>query len=199
MERRIDTLIIALAVMLLAGCGGGTQRPWGTLKECEDENTKLSTQNQHLEIQNTQLKKTVAVSLELDKDVRFETLDTLETIRISKHTGLYDKDENGTKETLVVYLEPLDTAQDHIKAVGTVKIELWNLNAPEGKAKLTEWTIKPAELHTSWGGTIFRSYYRLSFAIADILSGQEKELTVKATFTDLLSGKVLSDQTTIAP
>lgn len=200
MKRRIDIVIIALVVGLLAGCGGKAQQhPWGTLKECEDQNTELSLQVQALQTQNDQLTEQVATFSALDKNSRLSALDTLDTIRIGKHTGFYDKDNNNSQEMLVVYLEPLDTAQDYIKAIGTVNVELWDLTASEDKAKLTEWTVDPAELHQTWGGTIFRSYYRLPFAVTGVLSGQEKELTIKVTFTDLLSGKVLSDQATVTP
>jgi outer membrane murein-binding lipoprotein Lpp len=198
MNRRIDTLIIAMAVALLAGCGGGNQHPWDTLKECEDQNTRMSLQAQTLQTQNDQLTQQVTTLSALNGKTRLAALDTLEKVRIGKHTGFYDTDENGTKEMLVVYLEPLDTAQDYIKAIGTVNIELWDLNAPEDKAKRAEWTVEPADLQKNWGGTIFRSYYRIQLPLK-ITADKQKEYTLKATFTDFLSGKVRTDQTTIRP
>lgn len=217
MKRRIDIVIIALVIGLLAGCGGRAQQhPWGTLTECEDQNTELSLQIQTLQTKNDQLTEQVATLSGLDKNTRLPALDTLEKIRIGKYTGFYDADQNGTKESLVVYLEPLDTAQDYIKAVGTVNIELWDLSAPEDKAKGAEWTVEPTDLHKNWGGTIFRSYYRLEFVVTDLLpaprnrvgthlrsasyDGQAAypaEYTLKVTFIDYLAGKVLTDQKVI--
>ena len=130
--------------------------------------------------------------------MRLSALDTLEKIRIGKYTGFYDTDENGTNESLVVYLEPLDTAQDYVKAAGTVNIELWDLNAPEDTARLEEWTVKPADLQKSWGGTIFRSYYRIQLPLK-ITADKQKEYTLKATFTDYLSGTVRTDQAVLEP
>ncbi|MDH4202216.1 MAG: hypothetical protein OEV87_04930 [Phycisphaerae bacterium] len=197
MKRRIDIVIIALVVGLLTGCGGKSQQhPWNTLKECQDQNTDLSLQIQTLQTKNDQLTEQVATLSAMDIKTRLTALDTLEKIRIGKYTDFYDKDENGTKETLIVYLEPLDTVQDTTKAIGTVKIELWDLNASEDKAKLAEWTIGADELHTSWGGNIFAAYYRIKLPL-ETTPDKQKEYTLKVTFTDYLSGKVLTSQQVI--
>ncbi|MEN8127239.1 MAG: hypothetical protein ABFR90_05470 [Planctomycetota bacterium] len=196
MKRWIDIFILIALIAMLVGCGGRNQQPWDTLKECEQENTELSLRVQSLEAENTQLTEQVNTLSALDTTARLEALDTLEEIRIGKRTGFYDKDKDGTNETLVVYLEPLDTALDYVKAVGEVKIELWNLNAASDKAKLDEWTVKPDELHPTWGGSIFAAYYRIKLPLGNA-SIQKKEYTVKVTFTDYLSGKVLTDQKVI--
>ena len=70
-------------------------------------------QVQTLESENTQLAEQVNTLSTLDAAARLEALDTLKKVRIGKRTGFYDKDKNGTNETLVVYLEPLDMAQDY--------------------------------------------------------------------------------------
>ncbi|OQY04583.1 MAG: hypothetical protein B6I25_06765 [Planctomycetales bacterium 4572_13] len=150
MKRRIDIFILIILAAMLTGCGSGKQRQWDTLKNCKQENTELSMQVQRLESENTQLTEQVNTLSTLDAAARLEALDTLEKIRIGKHTGFYDKDDDGTNETLVVYLEPLDSAQDYTKAVGKVNIQLWDLNAAENKAKQAEWTLEPAELHKTW-------------------------------------------------
>ena len=199
MKRRIDIFtLITLAAILLAGCSSGKKRPWDTLEDCIQANTELSMQVQALESENTQLTEQVNTLSTLDTAARLEALDTLEKIRIGKRTGFYDKDDDGTNETLVVYLEPLDTAKDFVKAVGRINIELWDLNTAEDKAKLAEWTLEPAELHKTWGGTIFAAYYRIKLPL-EVAPDQQKEYTVKLTFTDYLSGKVLTDQKTIIP
>ena len=200
MIKRIAEYVLTLfAVILLTGCGGDNHALWNDIEGLKKENTDLSMQVQSLQQENSQLAEQAGTLSGLDKNIRLQDLDTLDKIRLNKRTGLYDTDENGTKETLMVYIEPLDTAQDFIKAIGTVNVELWNLNTDAAEAKLANWTLKPTETQKLWGGNVFAGYYRLPFEVADILSGQEKELTVKVTFTDFLSGKVFRDQTTIAP
>ena len=197
MKRWIDTVIIAALAAILVGCGSSQKKPWGTLTECEQENTNLSAQIRALESENTQLTEQVNTLSTLDTAARLEALDTLDKIRIGKRTGFYDKDDNGTNETLVVYLEPLDTAQDTVKAVGKVEIGLWDLSNPDDSF-ITLWEITPEILHTVWGGNIFNSYYRIELLPKNALN-QEKEYTVKVTFADYLSGKTLTDQMVIQP
>ena len=193
MKRRIDIFILIALAAMLAGCGGGKKRQWNTLEDCIRENTNLSVQIQALETENTQLTGQVNTLSTLDATTRLEALDTLEKVRIGKRTGFYDKDDNGTNETLVVYLEPLDSAQDYTKAVGKVNIQLWDLNTAEDKAKQAEWTVEPNDLQKTWGGTIFAGYYRIKLPLK-ITPDQQREYTVKVTFTDYLTGKVLTDQ-----
>jgi outer membrane murein-binding lipoprotein Lpp len=196
MKRWIESFILIALAVMLAGCSSSTQRPWKTLKDCAQKNTELSMQIQALESENTQLTEQVNTLSTLDAAARLEALDTLDKIRIGKRTGFYDKDNDDTNETLVVYLEPLDKAQDFIKAIGAVKIQLWDLDAAANEAKPAEWTLEPAELHPTWGGTIFAGYYRIKLPLENF-SDQKKDYTVKATFTDYLSGKVLTDQKVI--
>ena len=198
-KRTVQCVLTLFAAVLLTGCGGGNNVLWDDIETLKKDNADLSTQVQSLQMENSQLAEQAGTLSGLDKNIRLQDLDTLDKIRLNKRTGLYDTDENGTKETLIVYVEPLDTAQDFIKAIGTVNVELWNLNTDAADAKLADWTLEPTETQKLWGGNVFTSYYRLPFEIADILSGQEKELTVKVTFMDFLSGKVLRDQITITP
>lgn len=190
---------VFLFTILLGGCGGRQNVLWEDMEQLQQENTDLSLQVQSLQEKNTQLTDQVNTLAGLNKQIRLQALDTLETIRLHRRTGLYDLDEDGTKETLVVYVEPLDTAQDTVKAAGSVNVQLWNLDVDSAEAKLADWTLSPVELQQLWGGNIFASYYRLPFPISDILTGAEKELTVKVTFMDYQFGKVLTDQTTIIP
>ena len=195
-----ECVLVSLAAVLLAGCGGRqNQVLWDNIDALKKENTDLTMQVESLRKKNDQLSEQTQRLSGLDKTVRLSAMDTLDTIRIGKRSGLSDTDKDGVNETLMVYLEPLDTAQDYVKAIGTVTVELWNLNTDPAKAKLGEWTLQPADMHKLWGRNIFAGYYRLSLPAANILTGQEKELTVKVTFTDVLSGKVRRDQKTITP
>jgi hypothetical protein len=186
---------LALAAVWLAGCGGGQRSTaWDDLKKLQTENSDMALQVEQLQAENTQLHEQVQTLSGLDKRVRLDALDTLAKIRIGRYTGLYDKDEDGAADSLVVYVQPMDTAQDYIKAVGVCTVEVWNLNAPDGQAKLAEWTVEPDQLHKNWGGTIFIAYYRLVFPIGDLPLDKPDELTIKVTFTDFLTGKVFSGQ-----
>ncbi|MCI0499857.1 MAG: hypothetical protein L0Y36_09290 [Planctomycetales bacterium] len=183
--------------VVLAGCGGRGLTPWDDLKTLQAENTDKALQIQQLQAENSRLKEQVQTLSGLDQQVRLEAVDTLARIQIGKYTGLYDKDKDGIAETLVVYVEPLDSAQDYVKAVGQCAVQVWNLDAPQQQAKLAEWAVTPNQLHKSWGGSVFAAYYRLAFPMAHLLSGTPHELTVKVAFTDYLTGKILTGQKTV--
>ncbi len=134
----------------------------------------------------------------LGPDVRLEVLGRLESIEISGRSGLYDKDKDGTKETLVVYVRTIDDAGDAIKAVGSVEVQLWDLEAQDN-ARLAQWQIKPEELKRLWSSTVMTSYFRLTFDVSELLRDNEKELTVKVTFTDYITGNILRKQRVIQP
>lgn len=198
-QAAIQYALALLTAAILGGCGGNSHALWNDVDRLQQENTALSMKVQTLQAENTQMARQVNTLAGLEKETRLQTLDTLASIGIKKRTGLYDIDEDGTAETLAVYIEPRDSAQDKVKAVGRVHVELWNLNAPPEDARLGAWTLEPEQLHKLWGGNIFSSYYRLTFDISDMMSVQPEELTVKVTFTDYLSGKVFTDQTVIRP
>ena len=201
MKRRIDMFVILMVVASLTGCTNQQKRPWDTLAQCKQENTDLALQNQQLQTKNQQLTDQLEASLELEKGIQFESLNTLEKIRIGRRTGFYDNDNDGIKETLVVYLEPLDNQQDYIKAIGDCRVDLWDLNPSSDKILTHSFEFSPYYLNQNWGGTIFSSYYRLenqSKGLKDyLLKHQPKELTVKVSFSDYIGRKILTDQKVI--
>lgn len=185
------------ATMLIAGCGSQGKMLWDDIKTLEAEKTELSMQLEKLQQENTQLAEQVNTLTGLDRNIRLQALSTLEKIQLTNRTSFYDKDNDGTLDTLIVHIQPIDSQQDQIKAVGSCTIELWNLNNSQQQSKLGQWDFDPAFLSLNWGGNIFSSYYRISIPITDTIAAQTNELTLKVTFTDYLSGKILSDQTVI--
>lgn len=169
------------------------------VKQLTEQKTKLIRQIEQSESENEQLKKQVQALSGLPEEVRLENLYNLERVKIGKYTNIFDKDKDGKKEKLIVYIEPIDEEGDLVKASGTVDIQLWDLNKNEGEPLLGKWRVEPNELKKLWFATIVKINYRLVFDVADIIQGLEEPLTVKVTFTDYLSGKVFSEQKVIKP
>ena len=194
---------LALPVLLL-----------GFIIGCEDSH-KISLEEENLQLlrekkqiqnafgqsqkENEQLKKQITTLSELKPGVRLENLYDLQRIRITKYTNLYDKNKDGKKEKLLVYLRPIDAEGDVIKASGSVDVQLWNLNNKDNEALLRQWHVNPDELKEMWFATIVTMNYRLTFDVADLIETFEEPLTVKVTFTDYLSGKVFTEQRVIKP
>ena len=161
------------------------------------ENQELASKLAESEAQTGRLEKRVETLTALGPDVRAEGLYELEAVQISRYTGLFDKDEDGKREKLIVYVRPVDAMGDVIKAAGEADVQLWDLNREAGEALLGEWHVSAEELKELWFDTLLSRNYRLSFDIDKRIAEYERPLTVKVNFTDYLSGKTFSEQRTI--
>ena len=201
-QRRLQFcfLLFTFCIFLVAGCQNANEKASlvQQVKQLTEQNTKLIRQIERSESENEQLKKQIQTLSGLPDEVRLENLYTLERIKIGRYTNFIDKDKDGKKEKLIVYLQPIDDQGDLVKASGTVDVQLWDLNKDEGEALLCEWHIKPNELKKLWIAFVVINY-RLVFDVADKIKGLEEPLTVKVTFTDYLSGKVFHEQKVIKP
>lgn len=186
--------------VLLGSCGQGSQQsPWGQITKLQRENTELKLQADQLAQENKTLTQQVETLSALDKELRTEAISTLEGITISKRTKLFDKDEDGIYETLVVIVVPFDDAGDRVKAAGQVEVQLWNLEGQPGVARLGKWTVSPEQLKTKWMGMLLTAYYRFEFDVAGLITEDTKELTVKVVFTEYIKGKIFRAQHVIKP
>ena len=193
--------IAGCAVLIASGCEsnrGLSMTIWDQNKELRQQKNDLEVQLEKLQARNEQLQEQVMVLSRLPADTNLDELYGLEKLIIAKRTGFYDKDKDGKKEKLIVYLRPIDGEGDALKAAGKVLVGLWDLNQKPRKALLAEWHVEPVELKKMWVGGILTYYYRLSFDFAEQIEGR-KELTVKVRFTDHLTGKVLTAQAAIKP
>ena len=165
-----------------------------------EQNKQLENQLEQSRAENKQLTKQMHVLSGLPEEVKGENLYRLEKIEIGKYTGFFDKDDDGTKEKLIVYIQPIDEEGDIIKATGAVDVQLWDLDSSEAdQALLGQWHVEPGELKKLWFATIVKINYRLTFDIADKVKSFDEPLTAKVTFTDYLSGKVFKEQKVIKP
>jgi len=188
-------------LVLIAGCknpGGQTVFAERFVK-LEQEQIQLQKEITLLKTENDQLKKQIHVLSELPKEVKGENIYCLQRIKIHGYTNIYDKDEDGTKESLIVYIQPIDQVGDIIKAAGEVEIQLWDLNRDDSKALLAQWTVTSEELRKCWLTTLITMNYRLIFDVSDKVEQYQEPLTVKVTFTDYLSGKTFKEQRVIKP
>jgi cell division protein FtsB len=194
-------LFSSLCFLCLAGCNQTNEKAQ-LLKQVEqltEENSKLTSRIKQSESENKQLQKRVQVLSDLPDDVKGENVYTIQQIKIGGFTDFYDKNHDGKKETLIVYVQTIDDQGDKIKASGTMDVELWDLDQPESKALLDDWKVGPQELKQLWYATMLTINYRLTFDIINIVDDFDKPYTVKVKFTDYLSGRVFEAQTVIEP
>ena len=198
--RLIALIIAATLAFVIAGCGGGGESsPWGQIKLLGQEKTGLKLQVEQLENENKDLRRQVTTLTALDSDARLESLPQIKKIEIGRRSGFYDKDADGRKELFVVYVRPYDMQLDTVKAAGSVRIQLWDLGLDPAEALLVQWQVGPDELKEMWSATMMTNYYRLTYDVGAMPGLEEKELTVKVSFTDYITGKEFRAQHVIEP
>lgn len=199
--RTVTIILAGCLLAVAAGCenAGSRASPAEELNTLRQEKTQLTRQIERSKSENEQLKEHIQVLSGLPPEVNLENLDRLLRIKISGYTNLYDKDKDGRKEKLIVYIQPIDRDGDIIKAAGAVDVQLWDLNKDNGQALLGQWHFEPNELKKLWFTKLITVSYRLTFDVADKIDEFEEPLTVKMTFTDYLTGKVFKEQRVIKP
>jgi hypothetical protein len=191
-----------LALIVLGGCGIGSERTSPLemkVRDLEREKAQLTGQLEQSRIEAEQIKAQVKTLAALPQSKPENLCYALSAVKIGRFTGFYDKNEDGKRDKLIVYLEPVDQAGDAIKTAGIVNVQLWNLDQPDSQALLGQWQVQPAELYKLWFNTLTSTAYRLPFGVAPTPEMLAQPLTVKTTFTDYLTGQVFTDQFVIQP
>lgn len=194
--------LLVLTAVLLAGCGVGSERTSPLemkVRDLEREKAQLAGQLEQGQIEAEQLKSQVKTLAVLPQDKRDSLFYSLSAVTIGRFTDFYDKNEDGKRDKLIVYLRPIDRAGDVIKTAGVVGVQLWNLSDPNGHALLGQWQVQSAELHKCWFNTLASTAYRLTFDVSVTPEILAQPLTVRITFTDYLTGQVFTDQYVIQP
>ncbi|MBN1509635.1 MAG: hypothetical protein JW955_22500 [Sedimentisphaerales bacterium] len=188
-------MLLVLAAMLPAGCGIGSERKDSRdlkVEALEQEKAQIAARAEHCQVENAQLQEQLKAMAALPKDGP-ESFYKLTDVKISRYTSFYDQDQDGKREKLLVYIQPIDTDGDIVKAAGVVSVELWNLDNPADQALIGQWQVQPAELHKLWVSGLV-SNYRLPFRVSVTPEMLAQPLTVKITFTDYLTGETFRNQ-----
>lgn len=192
--RAISIIVLGAGLFMAAGCQKPQSNAWDKIRVMEDERIKLTRQVRVLKDKNKQLSRQVETLTKFDHELRLEMISNLERIAIDKRSGFFDKDDDGTDETLIVYVKTYDDAGDVVKAAGEINIQLWDLTSDPKEALLGEWDVKAKELKVLWMGMMMTDYYRLPYKIPELLNDRQTELTLKVKFTDYLTGKIFEEQ-----
>ncbi|MFC1676278.1 hypothetical protein ACFL3G_04345 [Planctomycetota bacterium] len=200
-ESRYRLLFIITGAVLAFGVIGceDKQRSIESLMAVEHERAQLEKQLEQSQVRVEELEEQVQTLSTLKAEGKIDSLYDLQSVGIGRYTNLYDRDEDGKKEKLIVYLQPLDKDGDARKAVGQVEVELWDLDKANGQAMLGQWQVSSEELSKLWFATVLTINYRLTFDVGQILEQFKSPLTVKVRFTDYASGKVFKEQKVIKP
>jgi hypothetical protein len=111
---------------------------------------------------------------------------TVESLEIASQSGGMDTDKKPGHDVVVVFLEPKDRDGATIKAAGTIRVQLFDLAAAEGKRLLAEKTIKPSQCSDAFSDSLLAYHYRIDLPLK---SPVHTQLTIQAELVDVLTGK----------
>lgn len=199
---RCLTIIFTCSIVLgFFGCADEALKPVSEQKivSLREQNRELSKELKQKKAKIAELERGISILSKVTPEERFGYLYDLKKVKIAKFTNLYDENEDGRYDKLLVYIQPIDQQGDIIKAAGSIDVQLWDLNKTSEEALIGEWHVSAEQLSKIWFGGVLKTNYRLDFDITDKIEKFEEPLTVKITFTDYLRGKVFTEQKTIKP
>ena len=192
------TLIFGCACLLIGGLSGGCggadpvvdlRRKNQALKgEVRDLKDRVASQQAAIEQLNREL--TVARALS-DDDLK--KIYYPETLRIGPLSGGADFDGEPGDDGVTVYLQPIDRDGDILKVAGDIRIELYDLAAPEGGKLLGEYYFPVDEIAKYWYGQLMTYHYTLNCPWKDRRPANP-EVTIRATFVDYMTKRVITAQ-----
>ena len=192
-----------MLMAFLVGCET-PDSPTKTLSEqietLKQDKSRLTRQIEQSKSKNKDLQQQINTLHNLTGEIELEKLYDVQRLKITKHSNLHDKDKDkeGKKETLIIYIQPIDQDGDIVKAAGSVDVQLLDLNKEQPQL-LGRWHVGPVELRKLWFNALMMTNYRLTFDVSGKVQTFEEPLTVNVTFTDYLTGRVLKEQKVIKP
>jgi hypothetical protein len=193
--------LLSCALLFFSGCNSGQRiaELQTKVNNLTSENNELKSEIEQKNADNEELEKRLVVLQNLPDDVKGINLYHIVDVKIQNYSGLFEKNDDGGFDSLIVRVQPIDSYGDIIKAAGSVDVELWNLNKPETQALIGKWHVGVKELKEEWVSAWGITNYRLSFDISDKIEKFDEPLTIKMNFTDFLSGRVFQAQKVVEP
>ncbi len=119
-----------------------------------------------------------------------------ERIEILQLSGGDNYDDSPEHDGVTVYLRPVDSTGDALKVAGDIRVQLFDLENPPGETLVGECIIPAAEAAKSWYGSLMTYHYTVK------CPGKRRpahpEITVRVTFVDFLSQRVITAQTVVS-
>jgi len=178
-----------LAIGICAGCDNSTQ----TIKEATEQRRleeRVSELQREVATRDAQIGEQASRIRELMKiDARAAGyIPHAERIEIEPMTGTYDDNRDGKPEGVVVYLRAFDADGDVVKAAGTAKVQVLDLENPAASQVVAEAALDEDGLRKSWYGKFMTSHFTIK---CPWKSGPpaHRFLTVRVRFIDLVTGE----------
>ncbi len=198
----ICAIALPCMILFLGGCGSdAAMKDSARLTKIQALEDEVAAQTRLLAQKDAQLRDQAEMIQSLQNlpgGVKLADLIHVDRIEIANLSGGYDDDGDGIDDGVRVYLQPSDQHGGALRATGKVHVRLYDLNNPPESQSVGEIKLEPQELAPLWYGRFLTSHYTLEVPwSAGAKTAPHRNITVVATFTDLLSGRSFETQTLV--
>ena len=190
-RRRPVRWLLLLAAAAIGCNGAAPDGDVGRLQKLEQENVKLRAEagklRETITAQGTQIETLQALGPK-----RLDKLFYVTSIKLGRYTGGVDLDGKEGDDGIRVYLIPQDADGHTLKAAGNVRVQLFDLAAEEKDRMIATYTFTVETIGKNWAGGFLTKHYK--FDCPWKTPPARAEITVRASFTDYLTGKDFTAQ-----
>jgi len=195
---RAGQAVAACAVIVLVGLILGCEAVGqGQLQQQNEKLSQQLAETQKQLAEQTQLLDAQAKRIDTLLALGSKRLDLLYypvALEIERLSGGYDEDGQPGDDGVVTYLRPVDQDGHAIKTAGTVQIELFDLASPDGQRLVGKIELDLQESRKLWYGRLWTQHYTVKCPWRGGRPPRHPAVTIRATFTDYLTGKTLEAQ-----
>ena len=200
--RAVGKLAIALAIVFVAaGCDDPSLAIRQLHKEVDTLKGDVARLSQELEDRDARiasLRRRIETGDHLS-GITLVDLFLVDRIQLVSRSGGADYDGQPGDDGVTVYVRPLDKAGDVIKAAGQVTIQLTDLTVPGSPVELGVYVYdNPEVLGKKWYGGMLTDHYTFECPFKpEARFNRARELNVRVTFLDWLTGEEFTASTTV--
>ncbi|MCE5280127.1 MAG: hypothetical protein ABFD92_06000 [Planctomycetaceae bacterium] len=189
-------------IAVLMSAAAGACQPSATVTATPDADSlakqvsQLEAQNQKLAADLAERQKQIQTLQGLGGEKRLEKIYHVNAIELGRYTGGVDTDKKPGDDAIDVFISPLDQQRDKIKAAGSLTVEIYDLAQPAGENLVSRCDWNVDELAKLWKSGLMANFYRVRCPLAKDRPLKHPDLTIRVAFTDYLTGKQFTAQTT---
>jgi hypothetical protein len=197
--RRLRPFWTAAAAVFALALAAGCENPAEVAlrRENNELQATVRTKNDQLVAQKASLDE-LHEQLRIARSISEDDLKKLfypEQLVIDKLTGGEDYDGKPGDDGVTVFLRPIDKDGDVIKVAGDIRIQLFDLAAPPQENYIGEYYVPVEQAGKLWHGKFLTDHFTIKCPWPRD-PPKHAEITVRATFVDYLTKRVVSAQTT---
>ena len=179
----VHTALLLTALAAFAGCSPPNAANIVLRKQVQAQQDEIATLKRQVAV--TTMPTTGLADRPSLTPGQTESLVTVRGIQLGRLTGLDGQD-------LTIHVVPTDVDGDPIKAAGTISVDAFDLT-DNGHA-VGHWAFDAKRTQALWNGTALRYEYVVPCPLGET---PQRELTVKVTFVDALTGRTFSQQISV--